>query len=112
MRKTLATAVCGLLSAPAMACNLDGSFADAQRTLHGAEIYLQNNLARSVHDEVQCVFAMPPHGAIQVIWTHAPGDEPDTAIIIPPPGFIAIPPEATIPEGGAVRVLIVKEAAA
>lgn len=109
MRLALATALCGLLSAPAMACNLDGSYADAQRTLHGAEVYLQNNLARSVYDEVQCVFAMPPHGAITVIWTHAPGDAPDTAVIIPPPGFVAVPPEATIPEGGAVRVRIVPE---
>lgn len=97
-----------ILGVPAMACNLDGSYADAQRTLHGAEVYLQN-LVKSVRDEVQCVFAMPPHGAITVIWTHAPGDAPDIAVIIPPLGFVAVPPEATIPEGGAVRVLIVPE---
>jgi hypothetical protein len=92
-----------------LACNLDGSTAKATRTLHGAEVILRNNLARATMNEVQCVFAMPPHGAIQVIWTHAPGDAPDTAIIIPPPGFAAIPPEATIAEHGSIVVLIVPE---
>ena len=105
----LATALYGLLCAPAMACDLDGSYADAQRTLHGAEVYLQNNLAQSHHSSVQCVFAMPPHGAITVIWTHRPGDEPDDALIIPPPGYVAIPPEVTLDEGAGKRVLIVKE---
>jgi hypothetical protein len=104
----LATAM-ALLGAPAAACNLDGSYAEATRTLHGAEVVLRNNLARATMDEVQCVFAMPPHGAVQVIWTHAPGDLPDTAIIIPPPGFAAIPPEATIAEHGLIVVLIVPE---
>jgi hypothetical protein len=105
----LATALCGLLCAPAMACNLDGSYAEATRTLHGAEVYLQNNLARGVMPEVQCVFSMGHGLAIVVIWQHAPGDAPDTAIIIPPPGYVAVPPEATIEEGGAVRVLIAPE---
>jgi hypothetical protein len=94
---------------PAAACDLDGSYADAKRTLHGAEVYIQNNLALTHYPEVQCVFAMPPHGAITVIWTHAPGKDPDIAAIIPPPGYVAIPPDATIAEGGAVRVLIVEE---
>jgi hypothetical protein len=97
---------------PAGACDLDGSYADAKRTLRGAEVYIQNNLALTHYPEVQCVFAMPPHGAITVIWTHAPGKDPDTATIIPPPGYVAIPPDATIAEGGAVRVLIVEEVGA
>ena len=97
------------IGAPVWSCDLDGSYADAQRTLHGAEVYIQNNLARSIYDEVQCVFAMPPHGAITVIWTHAPGDEPDSAVIIPPPGFAAIPPDVTLNEGAGAHVLIVPE---
>lgn len=105
----LATALYGLLCVPAVACDLDGSFAEATRTLRGAEVLLRNNLAFGIQDEVQCLFAMPPHGAIQVIWTHAPGDEPDTAVIIPPPGFAAIPPEATIEEHGSLVVLIIPE---
>ena len=98
-----------ILGVPAVACDLDGSYADAQRTTTGAEVYLQNNLAQSLHDEVQCIFSMGDGLAIVVIWTHAPGDEPDSAQVFAPPGFIAIPPEATIPEGGAQRVLIIPE---
>ena len=105
----LAPALYGFLCAPAMACDLDGSYADAQRTKTGAEVYLQNNLAASAHASVQCVFAMPPHGAITVIWTHAPSNDPDSAVIIPPPGFAAIPPEVTLDEGAGKRVLIVPE---
>lgn len=76
-----------------MACDLDGSYADAQRTTTGAEVYLQNNLAASTMGAVQCVFSMGAGLAITVIWTHAPGNDPDRAVIIPPPGYVAIPPE-------------------
>jgi hypothetical protein len=105
----IALAIAALTATPAIACDLDGSYAEARRTLHGAEVLLRNNLARGVLPEVQCVFSMGDGLAIQVIWNHAPGDAPDTAIIIPPPGFLAIPPEVTVPEHQSTIVLIVPE---
>jgi hypothetical protein len=101
--------IAALTASPAIACDLDGSYAEARRTLHGAEVLLRNNLARGVLPEVQCVFSMGDGTAVVVIWNHAPGDAPDTAIIIPPPGFLAIPPEVTLPEHQSTIVLIVPE---
>lgn len=101
--------IAALTASPALACDLDGSTAEAARTLHGAEVILRNNLARSTRSEVQCVFSMGDGLAIQVIWTHAPGDAPDSAVIIPPPGYLAIPPEVTLPEHQSTIVLIVPE---
>ena len=105
-------ALFSIIAAPALACDLDGSYASAERTPYGAEVYLQNNYAASTRDEVQCVFSFGDGAAITVIWHHATGQAPDSALIIPPPGYVAIPPEAIIPEGGAVRVKIVKDASA
>lgn len=107
MIRAALTAAC--LASPALACDLGGSYAEANRTLHGAEVTLRNNLAYAAGKGAQCVFAMPPHGAITVIWTHAQGEFPDHAIIIPPPGFMAVPPEASIDEGQTITVLIVPE---
>lgn len=93
---------------PALACDLGGSYASIEATMGGAEVYVQNNLAPGPLVS-RCEFTVDGVGKVTVGYVHRPNDAPDSVVIVPPPGFIAVPPDAILQEGEARRFLIVPE---
>jgi hypothetical protein len=94
-----------VFTAPAMACDLDGSTVTGEPVPGGADLYVQNNLALSRAPGAVCVLQFD-FGQVGVEWTHGAGDDPDAMRVTPPAGWVADPPDAIIPEGGAVRVKV------
>ena len=107
-RYLLLPIVAGAFSFPALACDLGGSYADAQKAGEGAEVFVQNNLAPGPLAS-RCVFLVKNVGHITVGYVHRPGRAPDSVYIVAPPGFIAVPPEAVLQEGESAKFLVVPE---
>ena len=64
-----------------------------------ATITLTNRLTGG-HDMLTTGTIEIPGLSVGVTVLHGPGDQPDTLHVQPPEGFIAVPPQIDVPEGG------------
>jgi len=76
------------------------------RDTHYADVIFKNQLAPAWQTHEGVDFHMADGKVITVIFNMGNGETPDTMTVLPPPGYIALPPEVTVEEGAEATVEI------
>lgn len=70
-----------------------------------ATVTIRNRLTGGHDSTTDAMIDIPGLSVGISIW-HGPGDTPDTAMVTPPQGYIAVPPQIDVPEGGEAVITI------
>lgn len=66
---------------------------------HYADIVFHNELVPAIRTHANVHFVRPDGNVIMVVFEMGDGDAPDLFMVLPPPGYVAIPAEMSVEEG-------------